>query len=168
MIIVTTHQLLVYDTPSTTGFSSSPQDRKGKKKQQALREPKIKQTIDHPSLPVSRNNKGSSSTATFRGALYVSFNKDENTPTNGGERFMQGDDTTLFTISNSIAPRSRGSKMQEKNGFVCKWEDWKVARTRQVGKRGVTCCQIRYVCTRFEDADSRPLNTFFVAQTDDG
>jgi prolactin regulatory element-binding protein len=59
-------------------------------------------------------------------------------------RFAPGDSTTLYTIINTVPPRTR-TKASPRVAFVCKWdtEKWEVAKIRKVGEKGATCFDVR-------------------------
>ncbi|KAI0722173.1 WD40 repeat-like protein [Cerioporus squamosus] len=78
------------------------------------------QTLDRPSLP------GKDAGSSYRAV-----------------RFHPTDEKTLYTVSNTVPPRTR-TKSSPRRAFVCKWntDTWKVTKTRQVSDRGVTCFDI--------------------------
>lgn len=78
-------------------------------------------TIERPTLP------GNFAGSNFRAA-----------------RFHPTDPKTLYTIINTVPPRTR-TKNSPRVAFVCKWdtETWEVVKLRKVGEKGATCFDIR-------------------------
>ncbi|KAI0751449.1 WD40 repeat-like protein [Daedaleopsis nitida] len=78
------------------------------------------QTIDRPTLP------GKDAGSSFRSV-----------------RFHPADEKTLYSVSNTVPPRTR-TKSSPRRAFVCKWntDTWQLTKVRQISDRGVTCFDI--------------------------
>ncbi|TFK92969.1 WD40 repeat-like protein, partial [Polyporus arcularius HHB13444] len=113
------NMLVVATTVSLLVYALPSEDDRPAEKQSKL-QLKLLQTIDRPSLP------GKDAGSSYRAV-----------------RFHPTDEKTLYTVSNTVPPRTR-TKSSPRRAFVCKWntDTWKVTKTRQVSDRGVTCFDI--------------------------
>ena len=63
------------------------------------------------------------------------------------------DQRILFSVINSVPPRTRKTKTVTRRAYICMWntETWDVERIKKVGDRGLTCFDIRYesLCLKF-------------------
>ena len=63
------------------------------------------------------------------------------------------DQRILFSVINSVPPRTRKTKTVTRRAYICIWntETWDVERIKKVGDRGLTCFDIRYeiLCLKF-------------------
>ncbi|RDX53578.1 WD40 repeat-like protein, partial [Lentinus brumalis] len=113
------NRLVVATTVSLLVYALPSEDNKPAEKQS---EPQLEllQTIDRPLLP------GKDAGSNYRAV-----------------RFHPKDEKTLYTVSNTVPPRTR-TKSSPRRAFVCKWntDTWNVTKTRQVSDRGVTCFDI--------------------------
>ncbi|KAH9850052.1 WD40 repeat-like protein [Lenzites betulinus] len=115
LVVASTVNLLAYALPSDEETEGTAD---GKQVQPASL--KLVHTIDRPEL--SGKDVGSS----FRGA-----------------RYHPHDEKVLYTISNTVPPRTR-TKSSPRRAFVCKWdtETWTVVHKRQISDKQVTCFDI--------------------------
>jgi len=130
LVITTTHNLLVYALPtaplSTTAATQSPKKRKKKLKASTadgLSE-KVSSLNLQKSVPLpSSTGEGS----TFRAA-----------------RHHPQDQQILFSVINSVPPRTRRTKSVTRQAFICIWntETWVVEKIKKVGDRGLTCFDV--------------------------
>ncbi|KAF4600856.1 hypothetical protein EYR38_005501 [Pleurotus pulmonarius] len=123
VVVATTANLIVYaipKLPEPTSSSSPSKKRKGKQKAQSIPDLEILRTVE---LPASL---GGVSGSTFRSA-----------------RYHPQDETTLYTVTNTVPVRSR-KKSPSRQAFVCKWstESWTVSKVRKVSDKGLTCFDI--------------------------
>ncbi|KAJ6629148.1 WD40-repeat-containing domain protein [Mycena sp. CBHHK59/15] len=122
LVVATTENLLVYTLPTDSGSQSSPSKnkKKGKQKAKVPLELELLRTVEPPALMGSNGS-------TFRAARYHPENSD-----------------ILYTISNTVPPRSRTKKAVARQAFVCKWNTatWTVDKVRKVGDRGLTCFDV--------------------------
>jgi prolactin regulatory element-binding protein len=128
VVIATTHNLLVYELPAAPlATAGSPKKRRKKTRAatDALRE-KVPSLTLQESVPLpSSTGEGS----TFRAA-----------------RYHPQDPRILFSVINSVPPRTRKTKTVTRQAFICIWntETWVVEKTKKVGDRGLTCFDVRY------------------------
>lgn len=62
-------------------------------------------------------------------------------------RLHPSDENVVYTISNTIVPRSKvRSKVTPRQAYISKWDasDWRVIKTRKVSDGGVTCFDMRW------------------------
>ncbi|RPD66687.1 WD40 repeat-like protein [Lentinus tigrinus ALCF2SS1-7] len=112
--------LVIATTVNLLVYALPSEDGPSEKGQQQQQQLELLQTIDRPTLP------GKDAGSSYRGV-----------------RFHPADEKTLYTVSNTVPPRTR-TKSSPRRAFVCKWntDTWKVTKTRQVSDRGVTCFDI--------------------------
>ncbi|KAH8118333.1 WD40 repeat-like protein [Phellopilus nigrolimitatus] len=129
VVVATTDELLIYVVPTAIAHKSSPavqQTRSKKQKQKAkaehLEDLKLIKSVEPPALPGS--NGGTSS---FRAV-----------------RFHPSNSSIAYSVLNTTFPRTRGSKMAPKQGYVCRWDadTWEVSKVRKVGEKGITCFDV--------------------------
>lgn len=61
-------------------------------------------------------------------------------------RYHPQDRRILFSVINSVPPRTRKTRTVTRQAFICIWntETWVVEKTKKVGDRGLTCFDVRY------------------------
>ncbi|EAU84276.2 hypothetical protein CC1G_01272 [Coprinopsis cinerea okayama7 len=128
LIVATTHNLLVYELPSTSQPSSpTASKKKGKNKTSTVNGEKqapssltLKKTVDLPSSLVGEG-------ATFRSI-----------------RIHPSNDKVAYTLINTVPPRSRSKKTASRQGYAVKWntDSWTPEKSRKIGDKGVTCFDI--------------------------
>ncbi|KAI0722994.1 WD40 repeat-like protein [Earliella scabrosa] len=109
--------LVVATTVNLLVYALPSEDGEASEKPKEL---ELLQSIDRPTLP------GKDAGSSFRSV-----------------RFHPSDGKVLYSISNTVPPRTR-TKSSPRRAFVCKWDTdtWKVTKSRQVSDRGVTCFDI--------------------------
>ncbi|KAF8165170.1 WD40-repeat-containing domain protein [Crassisporium funariophilum] len=128
LVVTTTHNLLVYALPvGKSPSKTSSSNKKGKKKLQASGNDS---TEELPILEQQRTVDLPSSTgegSTFRSA-----------------RYHPQDQKILYTVVNTVPPRTRKTKSASRQAFICKWntDTWTVEKTKKVGDRGLTCFDV--------------------------
>ena len=146
LVVTTTHNLLVYALPTapspTKAATGSPKRRKKKSKANTDgRSETVSSLSLQKSVPLpSSTGEGS----TFRSARYilplfwwlVSY----------FFRHHPQDQRILFSVINSVPPRTRKTKTVTRRAYICIWntETWDVERIKKVGDRGLTYFDIRY------------------------
>ncbi|KAF9498533.1 WD40 repeat-like protein [Pleurotus eryngii] len=123
VVVATTANLIVYAIPKLPEAASShspSKKRKGKQKAHSIPDLEILRTVEVPA------SLGGVSGSTFRSA-----------------RYHPQDETTLYTVTNTVPVRSR-KKTPSRQAFVCKWstESWTVSKVRKVSDKGLTCFDI--------------------------
>jgi len=126
VVVATTHNLLVYELP-TTPLATKGSPKKRKKKTKASTDGLSEKL---PSLTLQESVPLPSSTAegsTFRAA-----------------RYHPRDRRILFSVINSVPPRTRKTRTVTRQAFICIWntETWVVEKTKKVGDRGLTCFDV--------------------------
>ena len=146
LVVTTTHNLLVYALPPAP-LSATESPKKKKKKSKAntggLSE-KVSSLILKKSVPLpSSTGEGS----TFRAARYILLLFRLRTCLLLlFVRHHPQDQRILFSVINSVPPRTRKTKTVTRRAYICTWntETWDVERIKKVGDRGLTCFDIRY------------------------
>jgi len=123
LVVTTTHNLLVYALP-TEPLATSASPAKRRKKLKADPSEKV------PSLSLQKSVELPTSIGegkTFRAA-----------------RYHPQDQQILFSVINSVSPRTRGTRTVTRQAYICKWntETWVVEKTKKVGDRGLTCFDV--------------------------
>ncbi|EJF62868.1 WD40 repeat-like protein [Dichomitus squalens LYAD-421 SS1] len=115
LVVATTVNLLVYALPS-----EAEGDTAEKSKDSRSISSELLHTIDRPTLP------GKDAGSSFRAV-----------------RFHPSDEKTLYTVSNTVPPKTR-SKSSPRRAFVVKWntDTWTATKVRQISDRGVTCFDV--------------------------
>lgn len=121
-MIATTVNLLVYVLPSSKVDGES-EKQTGKRKDTSSLELRLEKTVERPALP------GGEAGSSFRSV-----------------RFHPTDPKVLYTVVNTVPPRSR-TKNAPRKAFVCRWntDTWEITKHRKVSDRSVTCFDIRWV-----------------------
>ncbi|KAH9927127.1 WD40 repeat-like protein [Epithele typhae] len=111
--------IVVVTTVNLLVYALPPEEISGKKKAK-ISDLELLRTVDRPTLP------GKDISSSFRAG-----------------RFHPSDENVMFTVSNTIPPRTR-TKSSPRRAFVCRWDTqtWTVTKTRQISDRGVTCFDI--------------------------
>jgi hypothetical protein len=117
IVIATTVNLLVYS------IKISGSD-KGKEKATLNTVLELIKTVERPALP------GNFAGSNFRSA-----------------RFHPSDPTVLYTVVNTVPPRTR-TKSSPRTAFVVRWdtEKWAPVKIRKIGDKGATCFDVRFIC----------------------
>jgi prolactin regulatory element-binding protein len=115
LVVATTVNLLVYSLKTTIS-------EKGKETTPTVSSLSLAHTVERPTLP------GNFAGSNFRTA-----------------RFHPTDPRTLYTVVNTVPPRTR-TKSSPRVAFVVKWdtEKWEVVKLRKIGEKGATCFDVRY------------------------
>ncbi|KAI0637920.1 WD40 repeat-like protein [Trametes polyzona] len=115
LVVASTVNLLAFALPSEEDNDAKTDGKDGQPP--AL---ELLKTVDRPELP------GDDAGSSFRAA-----------------RFHPHDEKTLFTILNTVPPRTR-TKSSPRRAFLCKWdtETWKVTHKRKISDRQVTCFDV--------------------------
>ncbi|KAF8803683.1 WD40 repeat-like protein [Phlegmacium glaucopus] len=128
LVVTTTHNLLVYALPTVPlSTAVAPASHKKKKKRKA--------SVVDPSEKMSP----------------LSLQKSVELPSSVGEgstfraaRYHPQDQRILFSVINSVPPRTRKTRTVIRQAYICKWntETWVVEKTKKVGDRGLTCFDV--------------------------
>jgi prolactin regulatory element-binding protein len=61
-------------------------------------------------------------------------------------RFHPQDPQILYTVCNTIPPRTVKTRNPARPAFLCKWDtqQWEVVKVQKLSERGVTCFDARY------------------------
>ncbi|TFK29282.1 WD40 repeat-like protein [Coprinopsis marcescibilis] len=126
LVVTTTHSLQVYELPTSSQPSSPSRSKSKKGKGKAanginnVSVLSLKKTVDVPSASVGEGG-------TFR-AIRIHPSKDD----------------IVYTLINTVAPRSRQKKGPSRQGYVVKWkiDSWSVEKSRKIGDKGITCFDI--------------------------
>jgi len=130
LVVTTTQNLLVYALP-TAPLSTTPtgSPKKRKKTSKASNDDLIKKVS---SLSLQKTVPLPSSTgegSTFRAAKH-----------------HPQDQQILFSVINSVLPRTRKTRTVSRQAYICIWnmETWEVEKIKKVGDRGLTCFDVSF------------------------
>ncbi|KJA30095.1 hypothetical protein HYPSUDRAFT_60938 [Hypholoma sublateritium FD-334 SS-4] len=131
MVVATTHNLLVYTLPGAATASPNAATDSSVKK------PKKKVKVSH---------NGSTEKLS---ALLLECTVELPPSTGEGSTFRAvrchpQNPEVLYTVVNTVTPRSKKSKGPSRQAFVFKWktQTWTVELSRKIGDRGITCVDI--------------------------
>jgi prolactin regulatory element-binding protein len=84
--------------------------------------------------------------STFRAARYILLPSSVTCLILWFVRHHPQDQRILFSVINSVPPRTRKTKTMTRRAYICIWntETWDVERIKKVGDRGLTCFDVRY------------------------